>query len=211
MHTYVRAFGLALTVSALSASSMFAQGPQKFAYINSQQVLAQAPGRAEIEARLKKEQDASEKRIQVMQDSVQAMIAAYDKDQAALAPAVRTQRQEAINRRRTTYAQEAQQIEQKFEESRENISRPLMEMFNRVLNEVRAEDGYAFVFDVGSPAQVIVAADKNLDITEKVIARMRTVAAARPAGGRPAAGTGTPARPGGPVAQPTGVKPPPAR
>ena len=210
MRMSVRAAALALTLSVLAAPSALAQGPQKFAYINSQLVLQQAPGRADLEAQLKKEMDGYSKRINVMQDSVETMIAAYDKEQATLAPAVRTQRQEAINKKRAAFAQEAQQLEQKAEESRETISRPLMEMFNRVLNEVRAEEGYAFVFDVGSPAQVIVAADKNLDITEKVIARMRTVAAAtRPASGRPAAGT--PPRPGGPVAAPTGVRPPPPR
>ena len=80
-----------------------------------------------------------------------------------------------------------------------------MEMFNRVLNEVRAEEGYAFIYDVGSEAQVLVAADNNLDLTEKVIARMRTAAAAKPA-------AATPTKPaGGPVQSPTGVRPPPAR
>jgi outer membrane protein len=186
-----------------------AQGPQKFAYINSQLVLQQAPGRTEAEAALKKEQDTYQRRVKAMQDSLQAMMTAYQKDAATLTPAVQAQRQEAITKKQTAFGQEAEQMEQKFAETRETISRPLMELFNKVLNEVRAEDGYAFVFDVGSDAQVIVAADKNLDISEKVIARMRTSAAARPAAGRPAPTSG--AKPTGPVAAPTGVKPPPTR
>ena len=211
MLTYVRAAALALTVTAVAASSAVAQGPQKFAYINSQLVLQQAPGRTEAEAQLKKEQDTYSRRIKAMQDSMQAMVAAFEKDLATLTPAVQTQRREALARKQAAFGQEAEQMEQKFAESRETISRPLMELFNRVLNEVRAEDGYSFVFDVGSEAQVIVAADKNLDITEKVIARMRTAASARPASTRPAAGGTTPAKPTGPVAAPTGVRPPPTR
>ena len=210
MRTYVRAAALALTVSAVSAPSAFAQGPQKFAYINSQMVLQQAPGRAEAEAQLAKEMEPFSRRMKTMQDSIQAMVAAYTKDAATLAPAAQSQRQDAIRKKQEAFGQEAEQLEQRAAQVRETHSRPLMELFNRVLNEVRAEDGYAFVFDVGSEAQVIVAADKNLDITEKVIARMRTAAAAKPAGSRP----GTPAggaRPTGPVTAPTGVKPPPTR
>lgn len=208
MYMYVRAVGLALTASVLAASSALAQGPAKFAYINSQQVLQQAPGRTELETQLKKEMDVYSRRMTVMEDSVELMMTALQKDLATLTPAVRTQREDVIQKKRLAFSQEASQLQQKAAEARETISRPLMEMFNKVLNDVRAEDGYAFVFDVGSEAQVIVAADKNLDITEKVIARMRTVAAAKPASARP--GTGTKPT-GGPVAAPTGVKPPPTR
>ena len=204
MRTYLRAATLALMITMLAVSGAAAQGPQKFGYINSQLVLQQAPGRANLEAQLKTQMDVFQKRMGVMQDSLEAMLTAYQKEQPTLTPAVRTQREEAITKKRTAFAQEAQQLEQKAADARETISRPLMEMFNRVLNEVRAEEGYAFIFDVGSEAQVIVAADKNLDLTEKVIARMRTAAAAKPAA--------TPAKPaGGPVQAPTGVKPPPAR
>ena len=211
MRMSVRAAGLALTISVLAASSAVAQGPAKFAYINSQVVLQQAPGRAELEAQLQKELDPFSRRMKTMEDSIANMIAAYTKEAATLTPAVKTQREEAITRKREAFGQEAEQLQQKAGEAREKVSRPLMETFNRVLNEIRAEDGYAFVFDVGNEAQVIVAADKNLDITEKVIARWRTVAATKPGATRPAAGTTPPKAPAGPVAAPTGVKPPPTR
>jgi outer membrane protein len=204
MRTYLRAATLALTITMLAASGAAAQGPQKFGYINSQLVLQQAPGRANLEAQLKTQMDVFQKRMGVMQDSMQAMLTAFQKDQATLTPAVRTQREDAIRKKQEAFAEEAESLQQKAADARETISRPLMEMFNRVLNEVRAEEGYAFIFDVGSEAQVIVAADKNLDLTEKIIARMRTAAT------KPAAAT--PAKPaGGPVQAPTGVRPPPAR
>ena len=204
MRTYLRAATLALTITMLAASGAAAQGPQKFGYINSQLVLQQAPGRANLEAQLKTQMDVFQKRMGVMQDSMQAMLTAFQKDQATLTPAVRTQREDAIRKKQEAFAEEAESLQQKAADARETISRPLMEMFNRVLNEVRAEEGYAFIFDVGSDAQVIVAADKNLDLTEKIIARMRT-AATKPA-------TATPSKPAsGPVQAPTGVRPPPAR
>jgi len=72
-----------------------------------------------------------------------------------------------------------------------------MEEARKVLDDIRQEDGYAFILDAGSEAGVIVAADRNLDITEKVIARLKPVTASAsssaksdsakaPAGPRPA-------------------------
>ena len=70
MRTYLRAATLALTITVLAASGAAAQGPQKFGYINSQLVLQQAPGRANLEAQLKTQMDVFQKRMGVMQDSL---------------------------------------------------------------------------------------------------------------------------------------------
>jgi outer membrane protein len=205
MRTYVRAACLALTITVLAASGAVAQGAPRLGYINSQLVLQQAPGRTALEAQLKTQMAPFEKRMTVMQDSIEAMTAAYLKEKPTLTAAVQAQREEAIDKKRKAFSQEAEDLSQKAADARETVSRPLMEMFNRILNELRAEEGFSFIFDVGTPdAQVIVAADKNLDLTEKVIARMRTAAATKPAATAP-----KPA--GGPVQAPTGVKPPPPR
>jgi len=74
------------------------------------------------------------------------------------------------------------------------LVKPIMDQIRKVLDEIRQEDGYAFILDAGSEAGVIVAADRNLDITEKVIARLKPVTASAakpdsaksPAGPRPA-------------------------
>ncbi len=53
------------------------------------------------------------------------------------------------------------------------LVKPIMDQIRKVLDDIRQEDGYAFILDAGSEAGVIVAADRNLDITEKVIARLK--------------------------------------
>jgi outer membrane protein len=82
-----------------------------------------------------------------------------------------------------------------------------MEQINKVIDELRAEEGYTMIFDAENQAGVVVAADKNLDLTDKVLARLRAAgpptAAARPSG----AGTQRPAAP----AQPSGVQRPKPR
>jgi hypothetical protein len=83
-----------------------------------------------------------------------------------------------------------------------------METVRKVLEDIRAEDGYALILSSEPGSSPILAADKNLDITERVVARLRTVAAAKPA-------VTAPAQPkpavGAPASAPSGVtrpKPP---
>jgi hypothetical protein len=53
------------------------------------------------------------------------------------------------------------------------------------------------ILDVGAQASVVVAADKNLDLTERVLARLKS--------------QGPAARPVGAIPQPAGVTRPPTR
>jgi outer membrane protein len=82
-----------------------------------------------------------------------------------------------------------------------------MDQIRKVLDEIRQEEGYAFILDAGSEAGVIVAADRNLDITEKVISRLKPVpvTAASPATRPPATRPDSARTPLGPRATPAGV------
>ena len=68
------------------------------------------------------------------------------------------------------------------------------------ITECRAEENYTFIFDV-SQGGFIVAADKNLDITEKVVGRLKPI---------PLASKTDTSKAGGAKAQPAGVRKPPA-
>ena len=78
---------------------------------------------------------------------------------------------------------------------------PIMEQIQRIIDEIRSEEGYAMIFDVGATSGGVVAADRNLDITPRVIARLKAAGVAKT--NTPAA---TPAR-GAPLSAPAGVQP----
>jgi outer membrane protein len=201
MRSVLRAATLALTLSVFAASDALAQGAYKLAHIDSRLILAQAPGRTRIDSVMEQKAAPMRRRLTVMQDSMQAMVAAFQKDEATLTPAVRQQRGEAIQKKQQAFQDEAERMQQSADSLRDALSRPIIETFNQVLNDIRNEDGYAYVFDIGSAAQAILAVDKNLDITDKVLARMRTAMAAKPNTAKPA--------PGPTAAPPTRVTPPP--
>jgi outer membrane protein len=195
--------------AALAASSFAlavpaaAQTAPKFAYIDSRIVMEQAPGRAEAAAQYEKDVAGYRQQVQRMGDSLQTLIAAYEKDEISLSPAVKETRTKAIREREAQYNERTQKLNEQAQRRQEELLRPITERVKKAIDDIRAEDGYAMIFDVGSGATVVVAADRNLDLTEKVVARVRTLAAA-PAtpGARPTAQA--PAS-GAPISAPAGV------
>ncbi|MEO5904788.1 MAG: OmpH family outer membrane protein [Gemmatimonadaceae bacterium] len=180
MRGLIRAASLALIAGASTAGSASAQAAPKFGFINSAAILAEAPGRAEAETQFKNEVAAYQAQLQRMSDSLQTMGANFDKEAPRLDSATRVVRGKAIAAKEADYQGRARDLDQKMQTRQAELIRPLMENLQKVIEQVRAEDNYAMIFDVASQTSVIVAADKNLDITPKVMARVK-------AGGKPAA------------------------
>lgn len=200
----IRSTVAALALSAAVAAPGRAQSSsapataQKFAFVNSQTILAQSPGRAEAEAQFQKEMVTYRQQVQRMGDSLNTMMTAYDKAEVTLSPPAKEARQKAIRAKETEYQQRAQQMEQQMQQRQYELMQPIMEQVQKILTDIRAEDAYTFIFDVGSTAGVVVAADKNLDITDRVIARLKALP--------PTAKAGEPVKPpAGATQAPAGV------
>jgi outer membrane protein len=192
-----------------------AAGPAKFAFINSQQILAVAPGRAEVEAAAQKEVESVRGEEKAMSDSLQAMVAQYQNVQSTLSAADRTARENAIRAKQATYQQRQQEIEQAAQAKQAQLIQPIFDKINKVLGDMRVEDGYTAILDVnpGNGGGTVVAFDKNLDITDRVIARVKALPVA--SGGAPSTtgtgvGAGSNPTPKGPTNRPAGVTRPPS-
>ena len=187
MKAVLRATSLALFAMTIPGAALAAQGAPKFAYINSRTLLQQAPGRAEAEKQFEQEMATFRQQVKVMGDSLNAMVAEFDKQQATLSPAAREGKGREIRAKEEEYQKRVQELEQQAQRRQLELIQPIMQRINKVIEDIRAEDNLTMIFDVGSDAGVVVAADKNLDITEKVLARLRATASttgstARPAG-----------------------------
>lgn len=179
MRSSVRAALIAVTTMAFAAVPSQAQAV-KIGYINSAQLLAQAPGRAEAEAQFDREVVAYRAQLQRMNDSLNTLAAAFDKDAAALDSATRQRRGKAVREKETEYQARARSLDSTMQTRQAELVRPIMERVQTVIEAIRAEDGYSVIFDVGSQASVVVAADKKLDITDRVLARLKTMPAGAP-------------------------------
>jgi outer membrane protein len=195
MRPFIRATAVATALVAAGAVPATAQQAGatpglKIAYVNTQAIFQAAPGRAEAESQFEKEMNTLRQQVQRMEDSLNTMVSEYQKAASGLDSATRARRETAIRAKQDEYRQRATNLDQQLGQRRDALLQPIMERIRTALDQIRAEDGYALILNNDAQSSFIVSADKNLDITERVVARLRTLAAnapaARPAQGAPA-------------------------
>ncbi len=172
----------AMVVAAALAALGYAgfsqpQGPQiKLAYINSNEIISQAPGAAEAQAIFEREMAGWNAQVEAMGDSLQAMIAQYEQQQVMLSPEARTQRQQAINQKRMEFQQRTVEIENIAQARQQELVAPIYAAVSNVLNAVRVEQQYTMIFDAAAGG--LIAADTTLNITALVLQRLQAQTAA---------------------------------
>ena len=180
MRVLLRAGLLALATSLIVAGTAAAQAQSatagKIAYINSAQLLREAPGRAEAEAQFDREVGVYRQQIQRMDDSLRTLVAAFDRDAPKLDSATRETRRKSVGQREVEYQTRARGLDSTMQARQAQLVKPIMERVQSVIEAIRTEDGYAMIFDVGSQTSIVVAADKKLDLTERVLARLKSQA-----------------------------------
>lgn len=192
----VAALALGAAASLPAAAQSSSAAPFKVAFVNPTAILQNAPGRSEAEATLQRELTSAQEQIKRMSDSLGTAVEEYRKAQATLTATQREAREKTLQTRQQDYQKRQQALEEQFEQRRAALMNPIMEQVRKALEDIRAEEGYAFILSHEPGNSPIIAADKNLDITERVVARLRTL-------GAPAAGAA--ARPQGPASAPAGV------
>src|SRR5437016_9981321 len=180
MGVLFRANAVALVTSLMLVGTVRAQATQappaavKIGYINSAQLLQQAPGRAEAEAQFDREVGVYRQQIQRMDDSLKTMMAAFDRDAPKLDSVTRETRRTTIGQREVEYQTRARGLDSTMQARQAELVKPIMQRVQTVIEAIRAEDGYAVILDVGAQVSVVVAADKKLDLTDRVLARLKT-------------------------------------
>lgn len=191
---------LSMVLAASASVAGAQQAPTRIAFVNPQALFAAAPGRVEAESTFRKETEVFRSELSKMSEALNAQIADYQRNEARLTPADKERRQRSLAAKEDSLRERQQQLEQQASQRQGELMAPIMESVRKVLEDIRVEDGYAMILSSEPGSSPILAADKNLDITERVVARLRTVAATRPA-----ASAAPAARPGAPASAPAGV------
>jgi outer membrane protein len=190
MRTFFHAASLALVLATISGGRVSAQGGLKIAYITSNILLDQAPGRAEAEAQFDKETAIYRGEIKRMSDSLNAMVAAFEKRQAGLSPALRDAQNKEIQGKEASYQTRTRELQEKANQRQSELVGPILDRIKLAIEDVRVEGGYSFVFNADQ-GSALIAMDKNLNVTDRVLAKLRSAPAA-PASKVPVAGAPTP-------------------
>ena len=178
--------GFSNRAQAQSPASQF-----KIAFVNMAILLDNAPGRTQAESTYARETRSYSDQLKRMNDSLNTLFTAYQKAEPTLTATQKETRQKAMRDLQAALQDKNQQLSQQAQQRQNELMAPIMEQVKKVLDDIRTEDGYAMII-TGDP-NLILSYDKNLDITDRVVARLKTVASIPTT------------KPGAPVSAPAGV------
>lgn len=174
----MRRFALLLALTLATALPAAGQAGLKIGFINSAEILDQAPGAQEAAQQFDRDLAGMRAQIQPATDSLDQMISAYEAQSLTLSPEAKQRQEQAILTKREQLQQMASALDQQASARRAELVQPIMDRVSTVIEEIRVQGGYSIIFDVADGS--IVAADPSLDLTDQVLQRLQ--AAAGPGG-----------------------------
>ena len=166
---------LALLALALAAPSLATAQQPSIVFLDSERLRQQAPSlqaaREQLEEELAELEAQADSALAPMQAEFQSAAQEFQQQQGMMTAERRQQRQQALGQMQQELQQAGAQWEQRAAAIQSRVLGPALERINRVIDELRAENGYQFVLDVAAGG--VVAADPALDITSEVLRRLQ--------------------------------------
>lgn len=162
---------MATGLAVLPATAQQTAG--KVAFINSRMVLAAAPGYAKAESLYTSEVAGYRLEVQKMQATLDSAVQAFQQSSVVLSPSARTAKQKDLEGQQQRLEARMQELQEKAVQRERDLLEPIQQRVTSIVEGVRAAGGYSMIFDVGVQNSGIVAADRSLDLTQKVIDQLK--------------------------------------
>lgn len=145
----------------------------KIGFVNARRILQATPGWTQAEQTFSKDSDGYRAELQKLQASLDSAAQDFEQQSVVMSPTQRQAKRTELETKRQGLEQRAQELQQKAAQREQELLAPLQQKVNAAIEAVRAEGGFSMVFDVSSPNSGIVAADRSLELTDKVIDRLK--------------------------------------
>lgn len=150
-----------------------AQAGSRLAFVDSRRILVATPGYSAAEQAFAKERTAFGTEMQRLQASLDSATMDFEQQSVVLSPTQRQAKRTDLDAKRQQLEQRAQELQQKAQQRQAELLSPLEAKVNAVIDSVRMEGSYSMIFDVSAGNSGIIAADRSLDLTDRVIARIK--------------------------------------
>jgi len=157
---------IALVLLCALPFSLMAQ-EVKLGHVNSQEILSAMPERVTIEKTIKDLQDQWEKEMTKMREEYYAKIKEFQDKQATMPESIKQARQSEIaelEQRISTFQQTASTD---LGKKQQELFTPVIDKVKKAINEVEAENGYLYLFDLSTQG-IIYQSPKSNDVTPLV-------------------------------------------
>jgi outer membrane protein len=170
--TFGRWFVAVLALAGIPAG-LSAQGGQKIGFINARAVLLATPGYAQAESTYNRELAGFRTEMEKLQATLDSAAADFEQKSVMLSATAKTAKRKDLEAQRARLEQRANELRDKAAQREQELLAPLHGKVNDAIEMVRAEGGYALIFDVSANEGLIVAVDKSLEVTDKVIDKIK--------------------------------------
>jgi len=150
------------TGDLVSASASAAQPALKIGYINSQKILSETPHAIAAQEALEAELADIENKIAELDEKSRRLRVRYEGGDTRV----------DLERWMEEFPQRVQELERLAPQRQMELMQPVRDEISDVIEAVREDGSYAFVFDMAAGA--IAAANPTLDLTNEVIRRLRS-------------------------------------
>jgi Skp family chaperone for outer membrane proteins len=165
--------GALLALPFVTAAASAQQSSLKIGFVNLATVTRAAPNLPAAESTFNKEVAAFQKTRLAWSDSLQRLVAVYTKEEPSYSFSKKQSEQARLQKIEQDFVDRQNRAEQALLERQKTIFAPIQALVQDALDEVRAEGGYAMIFQRDENS-IILAVDKNLDLTGQVVRRLQT-------------------------------------
>lgn len=166
-------FGRWLVLALALAGAPAALQAQKVGYINARAVLLATPGYAQAESTYNRELAGFRGEVDRLQNSLDSAAADFEQKSVMLSATAKTAKRRELEQQRDRLEARATELRDKAAQRESELLSPIHGRVNEAIEATRAEGGYAIIFDVSANEGLIVAVDKSLEITQKVIDKLK--------------------------------------
>lgn len=165
---------LALIAFVIAASSPLAAQQANIVFLDSERLRQEAPGlqaaRQQMQARMTALEAEADSALAPLQTEFQRLAVEFQQQQGVMSAEQRQQRQTQLQQKQAELQQAGAEWEQRAGQIQNEILAPALSRINDVIEALREERGYSYIFD--SAAGGVVSADPALNITDEVLRRL---------------------------------------
>ncbi|MBK7348734.1 MAG: OmpH family outer membrane protein [Gemmatimonadetes bacterium] len=162
---------LALLVAPTTLAAQ--QGGSKIGYINARAVLLAVPGYAQAESTYNRELSSFREEVDRMQAALDSAASDFEQKSVMLSATAKTAKRRELEQQRDRMEQRANELRDKAAQREQELLAPIHGRVNTAIEAVRTEGGFAIIFDVSANEGLIVAVDKSLELSQKVIDKVK--------------------------------------
>ncbi len=165
-----RLLKVALVAGCLFFVGSIAQAQQKFAHINSAELIQAMPELANVDKQLETYKGTLDADGKTMYTEYQGKVTDFQSKEKTMSEALKTAKVKEIEDLQKRIQEFQQKASEDFEKKRNELMDPILKKAETAMKAVAKEKGYAYVFDLSQPG--IVYSDGGTNILAEVKAKL---------------------------------------